>query len=145
MTRHNELVKIQSIYEAQDLINRYCEWFKQSRGIYWAITKKENDQLIGTCGLKEWDLENKRAEVKCAIRCECWGKGYGLEAVERLVQYGFEHMGLKRIGALVLPENKPYIRILEKLGFELEGEMKSFFIKEDESLNPLSFSLVHHN
>src|SRR5256885_9265819 len=49
-----------------------------------------------------------------------WGQGLMTEAVRAMIQFGFEHMGLNRIEAEVMPENIASIRFLSKLGFEEE-------------------------
>lgn len=47
--------------------------------------------------------------------------GYMHEALELLLAFAFERMKLRRIEALVLPENAPSRALLERLGFEFEG------------------------
>ena len=48
-------------------------------------------------------------------------RGYMREALELLLAFAFERMELRRIEALVLPENAPSRALLERLGFEFEG------------------------
>ena len=52
------------------------------------------------------------------------GKGIVTEAVELIVNFAFEEIGLHRIEAYVSPENKSSIRVLEKAGFQQEGLLR---------------------
>jgi RimJ/RimL family protein N-acetyltransferase len=53
------------------------------------------------------------------------GKGYGREAVRLLVDWLFREEDLERVGATCDVANLPSSRLLERLGFRLEGTMRS--------------------
>lgn len=53
-------------------------------------------------------------------------QGYMTEAVEAVVIYGFETLGLHRIEANVMPRNARSLRVLEKCGFEREGISRKY-------------------
>ena len=61
-----------------------------------------------------------------------WGKGYATEAARLILAFGFEILGLPRIHAVVLPRNRPSLRIVDKLGFTQKGTL-------------LHVKLVHRN
>ncbi|WP_017381258.1 GNAT family N-acetyltransferase [Paenisporosarcina sp. TG-14] len=52
------------------------------------------------------------------------GKGIATEAVQLLVNYGMEVIGLHRIEAYVSPRNGGSIRVLEKVKFQREGLLR---------------------
>jgi len=52
------------------------------------------------------------------------GRGIATEAVQLLVNYGMEVIGLHRIEAYVSPRNSGSIRVLEKVGFQREGLLR---------------------
>lgn len=54
------------------------------------------------------------------------GRGLMTEAVGLLAGWAFASLGLHRIEAACLPENAPSIRLLEKVGFTLEGRARSY-------------------
>lgn len=54
------------------------------------------------------------------------GRGLMTEAVGVLVGWAFEKLKLHRIEAACLPENAPSIHLLEKVGFSLEGQARSY-------------------
>lgn len=53
-------------------------------------------------------------------------RGYMSMAVEMLIKYAFEELGLHRIEANVMPKNKASLRVLEKNGFVNEGISKHY-------------------
>lgn len=54
------------------------------------------------------------------------GRGLMTEAVGVLAGWAFDKLKLHRIEAACLPENAPSIRLLEKVGFSLEGRARSY-------------------
>lgn len=53
-----------------------------------------------------------------------WGHGYALEAATACRDYAFGELGRSRILSLIRPENAPSIRLAEKLGETLAGEVE---------------------
>ncbi len=86
-------------------------------------------EIIGQ--LWVWFLDNKAklshvAEFGLEIVKEHRGAGLGTELCQIAMEWAYEN-GAKRLQAETLEKNIPMRKILEKLGFELEGKMKSYF------------------
>jgi RimJ/RimL family protein N-acetyltransferase len=58
---------------------------------------KPYDYLIGMIGLENIEQENRRAEISIIINPEYKGKGYGTEAVDLLLDQGFDYLNLENI------------------------------------------------
>lgn len=56
-------------------------------------------------------------------------KGYGSEALQLLLKYLFQELGLNRIWGFALSDNKPSLKMLEKCGFLIEGHLKQHAYK----------------
>jgi ribosomal-protein-alanine N-acetyltransferase len=54
------------------------------------------------------------------------GHGYVREGVGLAVRHAFDHLGLHRLEADIRPENRPSRRLVESLGFRLEGFSPGF-------------------
>jgi len=65
--------------------------------------------------------EGNGAELGYWIAPAHQGEGYGTEAAELLVDYGFRQRGVHRIEARVFEFNEPSQRLLEAVGFTHEG------------------------
>jgi len=64
---------------------------------------------------------------------DVWGKGYGLEAIERLSRFGFEDLRLRRITAS--SPNPAFNAIMRRLGWKHLETSKAAFKLEGEALD----------
>jgi RimJ/RimL family protein N-acetyltransferase len=55
---------------------------------------------------------------------DCWGKGYGVEAIGLIAAHGFLMLNLNRIWLMVLDTNHRAIRAYVKAGFSKEGILR---------------------
>lgn len=101
-------------------------WFQSlpsSSDIMFAIVYEET--LIGCCGLQYVDWKNGNAEISIYIGEKDWqGKGYASESIQLLLNYGFNELRLHRIHAIVFDYNKESIKLFEKNGFTLDGDIR---------------------
>jgi RimJ/RimL family protein N-acetyltransferase len=99
---------------------------------YWfAIRALEDDRLLGDIILGVLNWASREAFVGIAI-CErdFWGKGYGTEAMQLMLEYGFTELNLRRIFLNVFGYNPRAIRSYEKAGFRHEGRMREALLRE---------------
>ena len=82
--------------------------------MYSMIERKSGD-FIGN--IEFMDVKDSTAELGIAITASKQSLGYGVEAIRRLLQYGFNTLGLDRVFLKVYPENKRAIHVYEKCGF----------------------------
>lgn len=98
------------------------EWIKRvlcnSEQKLFMVTDKENNQFLGTIGLKNFDQKNRNAELFISLDSP---GGYGADTVKTLVNYCFEHLNLHKIYLKVFDYNKKAICCYEKAGFVREG------------------------
>jgi diamine N-acetyltransferase len=77
---------------------------------------------IGIASLMNLDHFHRTADISLVIaRSDYWGRGFGSEAVELLVRYGFRTLLLHNIMAVAFASNTRAIRIYEKAGFSMIG------------------------
>ena len=109
-----------SLQQAQDLLASYPDFDTVGYG-RWGCVLKEEQKLIGFCGLKYLhDLDI--VDVRYRLLPKYWGRGLATEAALATVQHGFDVLNLDQIIGLVLPQNAASIRVLEKIGMRLEEE-----------------------
>ena len=78
--------------------------------------------VIGSIALQDIDWKNRSCSIGLSIaKKEHRSKGYGAESVKVILEYGFNNIGLERITARTLEQNKGAQRSLEKCKLNLEG------------------------
>lgn len=99
---------------------------KLSRAEYnFAIVELKKDELIGNIGFTHIDFINHTAEMGIFIgNKDYWGKGYGAEAIELLLDFGFNILNLHNINLKVYSYNKPAIKCYQKVGFKEVGRLR---------------------
>lgn len=98
-------------------------------GHSFAIVDIESDKIIGTCGLMNVNHIFRKAELGIFIgEKEYWGKGYGTEATELLLDFAFNILNLNSIMLIVNSFNERAIKSYEKCGFKLIGKRREAVI-----------------
>ena len=87
----------------------------------WAVVERESGKMIGTCGFTRFDFPHNTGEIGYVLNPDYHGKGYGTEAAERVVRFGFEELELHRIEAKFIMGNEASLHVMEKLGMRFEG------------------------
>ena len=126
VTKYMNMNSFANIEQATYMINFLNNLFKNKEGIRWAIIRKEDNTLIGTCGFNTWIKRSSRGEIGYELGQEYWGKGYTTEALKEVIRFGFEETLLNRIEAYVVPEASRSVNVLEKLGFRKEGTLREY-------------------
>lgn len=106
------------------IAHHQAHWEKIGYG-HWAVADRLSGQVIGWHGL-ELLPETGETEVAYLLSHAWWGQGLATEAGRAVVQYAFEKADLASIIALVHPENRASIRVIEKLGLSFNG-LKPYF------------------
>lgn len=97
------------------------EW-DEGRGYVFGIFRTGDGRLVGRIALSHvsrgaW----QNAVLGYFVDAEQNAKGYASEAARLAVRFAFEHAGLHRVQAGVLPRNERSIRVLRNAGFRNEG------------------------
>jgi RimJ/RimL family protein N-acetyltransferase len=89
----------------------------------WAVVEKDSGTFVGVVGLyypEGWpDLE-----VTWAVSPAHQGKGYAFEAAKAAMDYAFNVLQRGHVISLIHADNKPSLRVAEKLGETLEGQFE---------------------
>lgn len=110
-----------ALEQAQHHLQLLEKLLATNEGIIWGLSRKADQELLGTICL--WNLQpaNHRAEVGYGLHPRHEKQGFMAEALAAVVRYGFGRLHLHSLEAHVDPENAASIRLLEKQGFVREG------------------------
>jgi RimJ/RimL family protein N-acetyltransferase len=91
----------------------------------WAVLLRATGEFMGWAGLKlvAGPINDQRDFYDIGYRFlpRYWGQGYGYEAAQAWLAYGFTTLGLPRICAYADVDNRGSRRILEKIGLVTGG------------------------
>jgi len=105
---------------------------KNGFGLYH-VSRRDDERPVGMCGLLRRET-TPDVEIGFAFLADHAGRGYATEAGATVLREAFEVHGLRRIGAVVMPENHASIRVLQKLGLQFERP-----IVTDPARDPLQY------
>ena len=142
VTRHYNLSPLTSVEQAQALVERRAAAFGRRERIRWAIARREDDVVVGSCGFVHWDRNDARAEIGYELAPQWQGRGVMRESLSAMLGFGFGPMRLNRVEALVVPENAPSQHLLSRLGFEQEGLLRQHGFWKGRFHDLLLFSLL---
>jgi ribosomal-protein-alanine N-acetyltransferase len=125
ITRYYDLETFTDLSQAESLIKRQTDRFRQKAGVRWGITLKEEDVVIGTIGMM-LTAENRQGGIGYDLARPYWRRGIMHEVLQAVIQFGFHTAHVERIQALVMPGNTASARLLEKLGFQDQGILKEY-------------------
>jgi len=101
---------------------------KRNISLLVGIFLKSSGRHIGNIRLSGFDSYHSRVELGIMIfDMSQWGKGYGLESLEAVVEHIFKELKLHRICADYYSVNKRSTRLFQKAGFIIEGVFKDHF------------------
>ena len=98
-------------------ISKINNLIKENEWIYWCIALKENPEVIGTISLWQFSEDKTIAEVGYDLHPDYHQKGIMTEALNCIVNYGFNTLNLKEIEAFTHRNNEASKKILVKNKF----------------------------
>jgi len=115
-------------------INMANEGFKNCNNYIFAMRFKESLAFIGGIGLT-LDQKNNRAELGYWLAEQFWNSGYTTEAVQAVLEFGFEVLQLNKIIATYLQTNDASGKVMAKNGMVKEAEFKNHDLKKDHCIS----------
>jgi RimJ/RimL family protein N-acetyltransferase len=110
---------------------------------FFMIRSLEDDRLLGETGLDDVEWNHGESFVGISIgEKEFWGKGYGTDALQVLLQYAFNELNLHRVSLTVFEYNPRAIRSYEKVGFKIEGRERKFLERGGERWDMLYMGIL---
>jgi len=111
------------------------------RYVFVIVDQISND-CMGVCGLVMGKPNYRNAEIWYKLHPNYWGKGFASEAVQALLDVGFNTFQLHRIEAGCATENIASIRVLEKSGFILEAHTRKLLPIRGEWVDNFGYSIL---
>lgn len=108
--------------ETRQMIDRVQGRWKQFGYSWWSIFERASGELIGAGCIQHLahDPANPH-EIGWRLRPDYWGRGYALEAAQRMARFAFEDLQAPSLCAICDPPNERSARVMQRLGMRYRG------------------------
>ncbi|MBK6950488.1 MAG: GNAT family N-acetyltransferase [Crocinitomicaceae bacterium] len=117
-----------NVDEAINILKKIDLNYRDGSGVNWGIVIPETNEIAGTIGFYR-GFENDTGEIGFVTKEKFRRKGYTLEAILRLVNFGYHEMELKKIIAFTNPENFASQNLLKGAGFISDLEVNKGYLE----------------
>ncbi len=128
--------------QAQEFISKINNGIDKQELLYWVITEKADDEMLGSICLWKFSSDRKTAEVGYDLNPVFQGEGIMNECLQSIMEFGFQKLDLDRIEAYTQKNNEPSKRLLEKNNFQLvvgkidENNLDNLIYEIKKGMNP---------
>jgi ribosomal-protein-alanine N-acetyltransferase len=129
---------LNNLSEARAFIDGISNAIAANTGIFWVLESKNSAELLGTVGLRNFEVEENYAEIGYDMHPDYQDSGYMSEAFEAILEFSAQQMDLKAVAAFTHQNNNASIALLEKYSFKLQPDTKDANF-EDNSVYRLEF------
>ena len=127
-----------TLEQTENYIRAVLEEYRDGRDGPWGIEYKETGRVIGAIHLMAISAQHSKAEIGFLLSRSHWGRGLMPEALASVLQFSFERIGLNRVEAFCIVENRAAMRVLDKVGMKQEGVLREYLYQKGA---PKSFAL----
>ena len=127
---------------AEKFITASRQKAEEATGVRLAVELASDGAFIGWCSLHGWNPDFRSASLGYCYFDTAWGHGYATEAAHKLLLWAFDTLNLNRVQAEVDTRNMASARVLEKLGFVLEGTLREDCIVNGEVSDSWVYGLI---
>jgi ribosomal-protein-serine acetyltransferase len=134
------LENVATLESTRQFIKRRLQRLADNNG--WTAGIWYQDALAGEIGFDYIDWRNRFTEIGYWVGEAFEGKGLVSRACRALVDHAFRELGLNRVQIRCAVENRRSRAIPEKLGFQLEGTLRSIERLSDRFVDLVVYGLL---
>ena len=124
---------------SQFFVEKKVKQFKNKEEFLFTIKQSSTRELAGLVYIKELDWTKKQGEFAYCIGYTFKGGKIITNAVKKLSEHAFKHLGLKTLQIIVHKDNIPSVKVAENNNFKWIKTLENEFTPEGE--NPLDMEL----
>jgi ribosomal-protein-alanine N-acetyltransferase len=114
----------ENIEITKNVLEHWVSNYNKEDFYQWAIVLKDINEPIGSISVVKQDDKIKMVHIGYCIGKRWWHKGITTEALEIIIKYFFEDVGVNRIESRHDPNNPNSGKVMEKCGMKYEGTMR---------------------
>ena len=113
----------ENLDDTRNFLDKMREGYNTGMYLYLVIEDKELHKVVGTCAIVHISFEKNCGEISLSFAKSHCGKGYGKEVINRLIQFGFDEMGLDYLEGYTYQRNRASDRLCQGAA-EFQSEVK---------------------
>lgn len=110
---------------------------------FYALVACAEGEVVGNLGLHTFPARPRRrhaGSLGMAVRDDWQGRGVGTALVAAAVELADDWLGLHRLELEVFRDNAPAIRLYRSFGFEIEGTLRDFALRDGRLCDALAMA-----
>ena len=120
-------------------VHEYLEQFDGHHRVGWAIL--DGEEFVGYAVTGPIDWEGSEVELGYAVSPSARRRGVATETLRQLTAWAFDQ-GMLRVTALISVDNPASSRVAAKVGYTLEGVLRSVHHRDDRRGDMQSWSIL---
>jgi ribosomal-protein-serine acetyltransferase len=113
---------VRCVDDERHMVEQWLYEMQMRTAIHFCINI--SDQLVGLASTHQIDWMNQKTSIGYWVKKDMVNKGIATEATAVLMQYLFERLKIHRVYIQAATGNAASNRVIQKLGFNLEGTLK---------------------
>jgi len=122
---------LNNLSETRAFIDSISNSIVNNTGVFWVLESKDTAELLGTVGLRNFEIEEDYAEIGYDMHPDFQENGYMSEAFEVILDFSAKQMDLKFLEAFTHKDNNASTALLEKYNFKLQPNRKDANVEEN--------------
>ena len=114
-----------SVDVTKSLLADWVSRYEDGGYFNWAMEFKETGTVIGNISVVKLNERVESADMGYCMSRACWGRGLMPEALNAVMDYLFDVVGLNRVAACHDANNPKSGRVMDKAGMKQEGILRS--------------------
>ena len=139
---HLEFKPFKNKQDTKEYLNKLFERINSGKADYRFLILKSNNQLVGLFGFHSFDSYRQSVEFGYGVPPIMQRKGIFSEVAIHLIKYLHLNSEIHRIYAYTSVNNIASIKGLERIGFQREGLLKDYYLKNDNYFDAALYSYV---
>jgi RimJ/RimL family protein N-acetyltransferase/predicted acetyltransferase len=124
--RYIEICRPQS--KVREFLEKAINHFQKHGFSFGTVIEKSSNRIIGQAGILYLAYDDTQPEIEIGYRLhpDYWHKGYATELARILIEWGFKHLSINKLIAVIQPENQASRRVLERVGMHYVGRIEAY-------------------
>jgi len=123
-TSYASMDRLEDVRNNADMFTEKWLDYSNPKRYSWAIVEKATGQVIGRMFGMDPDDSICQVDLAYELGPDWWNRGMMTEAVQAVLAFFLEQVGLNRVFAYHAPENPASGRVMQKCGMVYEGTLR---------------------